>query len=116
MNWSRGRIFFGDRSVEGLQGRATLDRGALDAQVGMEGMARPLLEAKVRQEGPDLVGGLTLNISPESARTELLARGLTDDLLQDLTLSATAKGRWTNGRDLAWNGSLDRLAAQFGAF
>jgi hypothetical protein len=116
VNWSRGRIFFGDRSVEGLQGRATLDRGVLDAQVGMEGMARPLLEAKVRQEGPDLVGGLTLNISPESARTELLARGLTDDLLEDLTLSATAKGRWTNGRDLAWNGSLDRLAAQFGAF
>ena len=116
IQWSRGRIFFGDRSVEGLQGRASLDKGALESRIGMEGMPSPLLEAKVRQEGPDLVGGLTLNISPESARTEQLARGLTDDLLEDLTLSATAKGRWTNGRDLAWSGSLDRLAAQFGAF
>jgi len=113
---SRGRIFFGDRSVEGLQGRVTLDKGALEGRLGMEGMPSPLLEARVRQEGPDLVGGLNLRISPESARTELLARGLTDDLLEDLTLSATAQGRWTNGRDLAWNGSLDRLAAQFGAF
>ncbi|NWJ39505.1 MAG: translocation/assembly module TamB domain-containing protein [Geothrix sp.] len=113
---SRGRIFFGDRSVEGLQGRATLDRGALEGQLGIEGMASPLLDLRVHQEGPDLAGDLSLKISPESARTELLARGLTDDLLEDLALSATAKGRWTNGRDLAWSGSLDRLAAQFGAF
>ncbi|MFN7957489.1 MAG: translocation/assembly module TamB domain-containing protein [Holophagaceae bacterium] len=113
---SRGRIFFGERSVEGLQGQATLERGTLDGRLGMEGMAEPLLVAKVHREGPDLVGGLDLKISPQSARTELLARGLTEDLLEDLTLSATAKGRWKNGRDLAWSGSLDQLAAQFGAF
>jgi len=113
---NRGRIFFGDRSVEGLHARATLEKGTLAGQLGSEGMPSPLLEARVRQEGPDLVGGLSLKISPESARTELLARGLTDDLLEDLTLSATAQGRWQNGRDLAWSGSLDQLAAQFGAF
>ena len=113
---NRGRIFFGDRSVEGLEGRAELERGRLEGRLGMEGMTLPLLDFQIRQEGPDLVGGLSVSISPESARTERLARGLTDDLLEDLSLSATAKGRWRNGQDLTWNGSLDRLAAQFGAF
>ena len=46
----------------------------------------------------------------------MLARSLTEDLLEDLSLSATAQGRWKSGHELAWNGSLDRLAAQFNAF
>ncbi|MBP1773374.1 MAG: hypothetical protein H6P99_2537 [Holophagaceae bacterium] len=113
---TRGRIFFGDRSVEGLQASLSLDRGRLEGQVSMEGMARPLIGFQVRQEGPDLTGDLNLVVSPDSVRTELLARGLTEDLLEDLSLSATAKGRWTNGRDLAWTGSLDTLQAKFNAF
>jgi len=112
----RGRVFFGDRSLEGLEGQASLDRGQLLGHLGMEGMAKPLLDLQVRQQSLDLVGNLTLTISPESAHTELLAQGLTNDLLEDLSLSATAQGRWKHGRDLLWSGSLDRLAAQFGAF
>ena len=113
---SRGRIFFGNQSVEGLGGLASLERGHLEGRLAIEGMARPLLELQVRQEGPDLTGGLSLTISPESAPTDILARSLTGDLLEDLSLSAAAQGRWKNGRDLAWSGSLDQLAAKFTAF
>ena len=113
---SRGRIFFSDRSVEGLEGQASLDRRHLEGHLGIEGMSRPLVDFQIHQQGPDLAGNLSLTISPDSARTELLAQGLTNDLLEDLSLSATAQGVWKGGRDLTWSGSLDRLAAQFGAF
>ncbi|HEY3270512.1 MAG TPA: translocation/assembly module TamB domain-containing protein [Geothrix sp.] len=112
---SRGRVFFEGRSVEGLEATVHLERGRMEARLGIEGMARPLVEAHVRREGPDLAGSLTLAISPGSAHTELLARGLTDDLLEDLNLEAIAQGRW-NGRTLSWTGTLNRLAAQFNAF
>lgn len=114
--WKRGRIFFGDRSVEGLEGAVQLENGRLAGRLAMDGMARPLLDFRVRQEGADLVGDLGLVLSPDSARTELLARGMTEDLLEDLNLSATAKGRWKNGRDLTWTGTLDNLQAKFSAF
>jgi hypothetical protein len=113
---SQGRIFFGDRSVEGLEGWANLGQGRLDSHLGMEGLKLPLLEIQVRQAGPDLTGHLNLNISRDSVHSDLLARSLTEDLLEDLTLAATAQGRWKNGHDLAWEGSLNQLAAQFGAF
>jgi hypothetical protein len=113
---SRGRIFFGETSVEGWDGRVSLERGRLEGHLGFEGMKLPLLDLQVRQDGADLTGRLSLNISPDSARTAVLARSLTQDLLEDLGLSATVQGRWKNGRDLAWNGSLDRLTAQFNAF
>jgi hypothetical protein len=113
---SRGRIFLGDRSVEGLEGRASLDPHHLEGHLGIEGMSRPLLDFEVHQQGPDLAGNLSLTISPDSAHTELLAQGLTNDLLEDLNLSATAQGIWKGGRNLVWSGSLDRLAAPFGAF
>jgi hypothetical protein len=113
---SHGRIFFGSRSVEGLEGQVGLEQSHLDGHVGLEGMKLPLLDFQVRQDGPDLAGRLSLNIFPDSAHTDLLARSLTEDFLEDLSLSATAQGRWKNGHDLAWTGSLDRLAAQFGAF
>ncbi|HJV49117.1 MAG TPA: translocation/assembly module TamB domain-containing protein [Geothrix sp.] len=113
---SRGRIFFGERSVEGLEGRAQLERGRLEGHLGIEGMSRSLLDLKVRQEGLDLAGEASLTVSPESARTDLLAQGLTDDLLEDLSLSAKAQGRWKHGGQLTWNGTLDQLTAQFSAF
>jgi hypothetical protein len=112
---SRGRVFFGGRSVEGLEGSVRLERGRLEGRIGMEGLAKPLLEARVRHDGPDLAGDLALRITQESARTESLARGLTEDLMEDLSLEAKAQGRW-NGRELRWTGTLDRLAAQFNAF
>ncbi|MBK9796157.1 MAG: translocation/assembly module TamB domain-containing protein [Holophagaceae bacterium] len=113
---SRGRVFFGNRSLDALEGRASLDQGRLEARLGLEGMKLPLLELRAHPEGPDLMGGLSLNISPDSAQSELLARSLTDDLIEDLSLSAQAQGRWTHGSELRWTGSLDRLSAQFGAF
>lgn len=112
---SRGRIFFGDRSMEGLEGFVRLERGQAEGRLGIEGMARPLVEAKVRHDGPDLTGSLSLNISADSAHTETLARSLTEDLMEDLTIEASAQGRW-NGENLKWTGTLNRLAAQFNAF
>jgi hypothetical protein len=113
---SQGRIFFGERSVEGLEGWVRLEQGRLNAHLGMQGSELPLLQLQVRQDGPDLTGHLDLDISREAAHSDLLARSLTDDLLEDLSLSATAEGRWKNGHDLTWNGTLNRLAAVFGAF
>ncbi|MDR3683158.1 MAG: hypothetical protein P4L11_05465, partial [Geothrix sp.] len=84
---SRGRIFFGGTSVEGLEGRVDLERGRLEGHLGIEGMKLPLVDLQVRQEGADLAGRLSLDISPDSAHTELLARSLTGDLLEDLDLS-----------------------------
>jgi hypothetical protein len=112
---SRGRIFFGGRSLEGLEGAFSLERGRMAGRLALEGMSRPLVEVQVRQDGPDLAGSLSLNVSADSARTENLARSLTDDLMEDLSLEVSAQGRW-NGRNLLWTGSLNRLAAQFNAF
>jgi hypothetical protein len=113
---NRGRIFFSGRSVEGLEGNIELLKGRLEGQLAMEGMARPLLSFQVHREGPDLTGDLALNISPASARTSSLAGGLTNDLLEDLSLDAKAQGRWKHGQGVTWKGSLDQFAAQFGAF
>jgi hypothetical protein len=112
----RGRFFFGDRSIEGLEGQASLERGRLSARLGVEGMALPLVDLETHPEGHDLVGGLRLNIFAGSARTELLARSLTEDLLEDLSLSATVQGRWTQGHELSWSGTLDQVGAKFSAF
>ncbi len=112
---NRGRIFFSDRSFEGLQGQASLQRGRLEAYLGIEGMGRHLLDLQVRQEGPDLAGGLSLALSPDTANTDSLAQSLTGDLLEDLSLEAKAQGRWHQG-NLAWSGSLERLTARFNAF
>lgn len=113
---SRGRVFFGARSMEGLEGLLRLERGHLQGHVALEGMARPMVEFQVQQAGSDLTGNLALSLSRENARTEALARSLTEDLLEDLTLDATLTGRWKNGQDLVWNGSLEQLAARFSAF
>ncbi|HEY3399252.1 MAG TPA: translocation/assembly module TamB domain-containing protein [Geothrix sp.] len=112
---SRGRIFFGGRSVEGLEGSVRLERGRMEGRLGIEGMTRPVVEAQARQDGPDLTARLSLNVSADSAHTDILARSLTEDLVEDLSLEATAQGRW-NGRNLSWTGTLNRLAAQFNAF
>ncbi len=116
LDLNRGRIFFSGRSVEGLEGNVELVKGRLEGRLAMEGMARPLLSFQVHREGPDLTGELALNLSPESAHTATLAGGLTNDLLEDLSLDAKVQGRWKQGGGLTWNGSLDQFAAQFGAF
>jgi hypothetical protein len=113
---SQGRLFFGERSLEGLEVQLRRERGNLKGHLGMTGMAKPLLDVQIQQEGPDLAGLLNLLVSPDSAQTELLAQGLTDDLFEDLSLSASIQGRWKGGQDLSWKGSLDRMAAKFGAF
>ncbi len=113
---SRSRVFFADRSVDALAGRVTLENGRLEGSLAIEGMKQPLLEVRVRPDGLDLKGEASVNISPDSAQSELLARSLTDDLIEDLSLSAKVQGRWTHGGELLWNGSLDRVVGQFGAF
>lgn len=112
---SRGRVFFGGRSLEGLEGGLSLERGRLEGHLGLEGMKMPVAVFKARQEGLDLTGDLTLKVSSDSARTENLARSLTEDLMEDLSLEASVQGRW-NAQGLQWSGSLNRLAAQFNAF
>ena len=112
----RGRLFFGDRSLDGLEGQASLERGHLEGRLGAAGQAKPLLAFQAARQGLGLAGDLSLTVSPESAPTETLARSLTEDLLEDLSLSAAVKGRWDPGRELAWSGTLDRLAARFSAF
>ena len=112
----QGRLFFGERSVSGLEGRLALDSGRLAARVAMTGFPRPLVDVKVDRKGTGLEGTVDLEVSPASAATPALARGLTGDLLEDLDLHAAARGRWAQGRTLAWTGSLDRFSARFNAF
>jgi hypothetical protein len=112
----RGRLFFGDRSLDGIEGQASLERGRLEGRLGMEGQAKPLLAFQAARQGLGLAGDLSLSVSPDSAPTEALARSLTEDLLEDLSLSATVKGRWDPRQELTWSGTLDQLAARFSAF
>ena len=112
----RGRLFFGDRSFDGIEGQASLARGHLIGRLGAAGQAKPLLAFQAARQGLGLAGDLSLTVSPDSAPTETLARSLTEDLLEDLSLSATIQGRWDPGQELAWSGSLDQLAARFSAF
>lgn len=111
----RGRVFFGPRSVEGLAGTLRHERGTLEGRLGLEGRARPLVEARIHQDGPDLAGHLSLAFSSDTAPTQALARNLTEDLLEDLHLEASAEGRWQGG-GLRWAGTLHQLSAQFNAF
>jgi hypothetical protein len=111
----RGRLFFGDRSVEGLEGSLNLERSRLQGRVGFEGLPARLVTIQVTPDGPELTGGLKLEVSSQSASTEALARSLTNDLVENLALEAQAQGRWS-GDGLQWAGTLDRAAAQFNAF
>lgn len=113
--FSRGRIFFSGRSLEGLEGRFAFQNGRLEGHLGLEGMKEPVAVFQAQQKGLDLDGSLALKVSSDSARTENLARSLTDDLMEDLNVEATVQGRW-NHQGLQWTGSLGRLAAQFNAF
>ena len=113
---SQGRLFLGDRSIEGLQGQVRLEKGRLGARLGLQAMERPIVDLQVHQAGTDLVGSLDLALLPDTAKVDAQAQSLTQDVLEDFSLSAKLQGRWVNGRDLTWTGTLDQFSARFNAF
>ena len=110
-----GRIFFGDRSVEGLDARLSLERGVLQGRLSMDGYGKPVLDLRANQKGLTLEGDVQLEVSNETTRSSDLVPSLTKDFLQDLTFKAGAHGTW-DGQALAWKGSLETFAARFHAF
>ena len=113
---SQGRLFLADRSIEGLQGKVQLEKGQLAARLGLQDMERPIVDLQVHQAGTDLVGSLNLALLPDTAKVDVQAQSLTQDVLEDFSLSAKLQGRWANGRDLSWTGTLDQFSARFNGF
>ncbi len=112
----RGRLFLFGRSVEGLSGEATLERGHLASQLGTEGLSRPILTLDARTRGTGLAGSLGLRIAPDTAPTAALARSLTEDLLEDMQAQVDATGTWTPDQGLRWSGRVEHLEGLFSAF
>ncbi len=111
----QGRVFLGERSLEGVQASATLEAGRFQGRVSLPGRQRPLLSLLAHRQGLGVVGALDLELSPGTAETPNLAQAVSADFLQDLNLKASARGTW-DAQGLAWQGSLERLAASFQAF
>jgi len=116
LSFSHGRVFLYDRSVEGLEGGLTLERGRLAARLATEGLSRPLLTLEARTLGTGLKGSAGLRIAADTAPTASIARSLTEDLLEDLQAELSASGTWTPAKGLQWNGRLERLEGLFNAF
>ncbi|MCE1228776.1 MAG: translocation/assembly module TamB domain-containing protein [Firmicutes bacterium] len=115
VTFNGGRLFLGHQSLEGLEGRAVHSADGLEVRLSMLGKAQPFFKADAWQTGRDLVGALELSLGPESVDTAHLGARLSDDLLRDLRLHATAEGRWSQ-TGLIWKGRLNDLVATFDGF
>ena len=115
LSLDQGRVFLGEHSVDGLRATATLEAGRFQSRVSFLGHEHPLLTLQANRKGLGLVGALNLEFSPDTAETRNLALSLSEDFLQDLGLKASVRGTW-DGQGLAWEGSLEHLAAGFQAF
>ncbi len=116
LSFNRGQVFLYGRSVEGLEGSLSLERGHLAARLATEGMARPLLTLTAQTHGTGLAGSAVLRIATDTAHTAPIARSLTEDLLEDLQAELSASGTWTPSKGLQWSGRLERLEGLFNAF
>lgn len=115
VDFRRGRFFFGNQSIEGVEGRVEVEPGALDIRVGLEGKANPLLQAFAWREGRALECAAKVEVGPQSADTALLGARLTSDVVQDLRLQGDVRGTWTQD-GLRWKGLLSHLEGRFPGF
>ncbi len=114
--FQKGRVFLFGRSVEGLTGDLSLERGHLASRLATEGLPDPILSFEARTRGTGLTGHLGLRIASDTAPTGPLARSLTEDLLQNMQADLSASGTWTPGHGLQWQGRIQQLGGLFSAF
>jgi hypothetical protein len=114
--FQNGRIFLFGRSVEGLTGELSLERGHLASRLATAGLPNPILTFEARNHGTGLTGHAGLRIAPDTAPTGPLARSLTEDLLENMQADLSASGTWTPSHGLQWQGRIQQLEGLFSAF
>jgi autotransporter translocation and assembly factor TamB len=113
--FSRGRLFLGQQSLEGMRGRVEVGAGTLRAEVGLDDKEAPLAKAEVHSRGGDLDGTAEVHLAGDSADTAHLAGRLTGDLVKDARLDLKARGTW-NDQGLRWEGEIAQLVGRFDGF
>jgi len=113
--FSRGRLFMGQQSLEGFEGKVETGPGSLRGTLAMAGKTAPLLTVEARPQGEGLAGTLDLHVAPDSADTANLAARATKDLLLDAGLDLRLDGAW-NPSGLRWSGSLENGIGHFEGF
>ena len=115
VNFSQGRLFVGDQSVEDLRGVLRFQDGRLSAEVGSAGHDRPIFILDALNLGPEVRGNAALRIAPESGDTARLAQRLTGDLLQNAVADIRADGI-LDTKGLRWQGQVQELTGYFQGF
>jgi hypothetical protein len=110
-----GRLFLGQESLEGLEGKLDTGVNVLKMQVGQAGKDLPMVNLEAGPKGQALAGNLAVHIGADSADTAQLARRFTNGLLKNAGLDLKVEGSW-DGSGLRWQGHLDHLAAHFEGF
>ncbi|HWQ09084.1 MAG TPA: hypothetical protein VN436_08255, partial [Holophaga sp.] len=113
--FSRGRLFLGQQSLEGFEGRLETGGHALTASLNTSGKPAPFFTLQVRQKGEGLGGDLEVHLGPESADTANLATRLTKDLLKDAGGGLRLEGTWSPS-GLGWQGKLANVVGRFEGF
>ena len=114
-SFSAGRLFLGTQSLEGLNGTLQNTADGLDLRVGMSGKDRPFLALNGWHTDKGMIGALEVMIRPDTADTAQLAARLSQDLIRDLRLEASAEGLW-DAKGLAWKGRLNEFVGFFDGF
>lgn len=115
VDFSQGRLFVGDQSVEDLRGVLRFQDGRLSAEVGSAGQERPILRLDALDLGTEVRGDVTLRIAPETGDTARLAQRLTGDLLQNAVADLRAEGI-LDTKGLRWQGQVQELTGYFQGF
>jgi len=110
-----GRVFFGEQSIEGLEGRVESGAGALEARLQTTGAENPLATLQVQPRGENLIGSLNVHVGSDTGDTTHLAARLTNDFMKDITLDVRADGVWEKD-GLRWKGALTNTNARFEGF
>ncbi len=110
------RVLLGDRSLEDLDARLEHRPGDLRATLGKAGRPLPLVAFQGGEQAGQVQGALVVRLLPESLDTSQVLPRLTRDFVEDARLDLEARGRWSPGQGLQWQGTLNRLEGTFPAF
>lgn len=116
LRFERGRLFFGEQSIEGLEGGLEHREGRLQAGLRSQGKPQPIVDLELWQTQDRMLGTLALQVDARTVDTGPLASRLTGDLLRDGRLDLRLEGGWTEAQGLRWGGTLHTFWAGFDGF